>query len=166
MCTSISGRRINWYKMFGFPAASVRKRLCFCNIYIGKTIQLNFGFQKNAVNEFSCSCKFTVLLLGLCFVTRGSKGFWLGGSMPPCRLRRRKFWKFDYEMEVVHSEVYLNKYVVSIAPFSTPACSGCSQNNLFRKLVFFACFRFLIFYSFFPEGQLTPFAPMCGRPCF
>ena len=25
--------------------------------------------------------------------------------MPPCRLRRRKFWKFDYEM--VHSEVYL-----------------------------------------------------------
>ena len=23
---------------------------------------------------------------------------------------------------MVHSEVYLNKYVVSIAPFSTPAC--------------------------------------------
>jgi len=44
-------------------------------------------------------------------------------SMPPCRLRRRKF---DYEM--MHSEVYLNKYVVSIAPFSTPACPGCSQN--------------------------------------
>ena len=36
--------------------------------------------------------------------------------MPPCRLRRRKF---DYE--TVHSEVCLNKYVVSIAPFSTPA---------------------------------------------
>ena len=34
--------------------------------------------------------------------------------------------KFDYEM--VHSEVYLNKYVVSIAPFSTPACPDCSQN--------------------------------------
>ena len=50
------------------------------------------------------------------------------GSMPPCRLRRRKFWKCDYEM--VHSEVYLNKYVVSIAPFSTPgtACPDCSQN--------------------------------------
>ena len=31
------------------------------------------------------------------------------GSMPPCRLRR----KFDYE--IVHSGVYLNKYVVSIA---------------------------------------------------
>ena len=29
------------------------------------------------------------------------------GSMPPCRPRRRKFRKFDYEM--VHSEVYLNK---------------------------------------------------------
>ena len=34
--------------------------------------------------------------------------------------------KFDYEM--VHSEVYLNKHVVSIAPFSTPACPDCSQN--------------------------------------
>jgi len=55
-----------------------------------------------------------------------SARFWLGGSMPPCRLRRRKFWKFDYEM--VHSEVYLNKCVVSIAPFSTSACPDCSQN--------------------------------------
>ena len=35
-------------------------------------------------------------------------------------------WKYDNEM--VHSEVYLNKYVVSIAPFSTPACPNCSQN--------------------------------------
>ena len=56
---------------------------------------------------------------------RTSAGFWLGESMPPCRLRRRKSWKFDYEM--VHSEVYLNKYLVSIAPFSTPACPDCSQ---------------------------------------
>jgi len=30
--------------------------------------------------------------------------------------------------EMVHSEVYLNKYVVSMAPFSTPACPDCSQN--------------------------------------
>jgi len=29
---------------------------------------------------------------------------------------------------MVHSGVYLNKYVVSIAPFSTPACPDCSQN--------------------------------------
>ena len=46
------------------------------------------------------------------------------GSVPHCRLRRRKFRKFDYE--TVHSEVYLN--VVSIAPFSAPACPDCSQN--------------------------------------
>ena len=58
--------------------------------------------------------------------TGTSAGFWLGGECPPCHLRRRKFWKFDYEL--VHSEVYLNKYVVSIAPFSTPACPDCSQN--------------------------------------
>ena len=31
---------------------------------------------------------------------------------------------------MVHSEVYLNKYVVSIAPFSTSACPDCSQNML------------------------------------
>jgi len=54
--------------------------------------------------------------------TGTSAGFWLGGSMPPCRLRRRKFFEnVDYEM--VHSEVYRNKYVVSIAPFSTPRLS-------------------------------------------
>jgi len=29
-----------------------------------------------------------------------------------------------------HSEVYLNKYVVSIAPFSTPACLDCFQKYL------------------------------------
>jgi len=29
---------------------------------------------------------------------------------------------------MVHAEVHLNKYVVSIAPFSTPACPDCSQN--------------------------------------
>jgi len=29
---------------------------------------------------------------------------------------------------MVHSEVYLNKYVVGIAPFSTSACPDCSQN--------------------------------------
>ena len=34
------------------------------------------------------------------------------GSTPPYCLRRRKFWRFDYEM--VHFEVYLKKYVVSI----------------------------------------------------
>ena len=55
-----------------------------------------------------------------------SAGFWLGGSMPPYRPRRRKFRKFNYEM--VHSEVYLNKYVVIIAPFCTPACPDCFQN--------------------------------------
>ena len=78
--------------------------------------------------------------------------------MPPCRLRQNKLWKFDYEM--VHSEIYLNKYVVSIAPFSTPAFTPPP----IQKTALFACFRFLIFHPFFQGGQLTPFAPMCGRP--
>jgi len=46
--------------------------------------------------------------------------------LPP----RRFFWKFDHSglVHLVHSEIYLNKYVVSIAPFSTPAYPDCSQN--------------------------------------
>ena len=61
--------------------------------------------------------------------------------MPHCRLKRRKLGKFDYEM--VHSEVYLNKYVVSIAPFSTPAFT--STPPLFRKLLFWHVFAFFNF---------------------
>jgi len=38
---------------------------------------------------------------------------------------------------MVHSGVYLNKYVVSIAPFSTPAFSACPiALKIFRKLLF------------------------------
>ena len=57
---------------------------------------------------------------------------------------------------MVHSEVYLNKYVVSIKPFSTPACPDCSQN--IQKTAFLACFRFLIFHPFFQGVQLALFA--------
>ena len=73
--------------------------------------------------------------------------------MPPCRLRRRQFWKFDYEM--VHSEVYLNKHVVSIAPFSTPACPDCSL-----------CCMFLLFNfsSIFPGGSADPICPYVWTP--
>ena len=60
---------------------------------------------------------------------------------------------------MVHSEVYLNNYVISIAPFSTPAFTQLP----IQKTVLFACFRFVIFYPYFQGGQLTPFAPMCGR---
>jgi len=76
--------------------------------------------------------------------------------MPPSRLRQRKFWKFDYEM--LHSEVYLNKYMWSayIAPFSPPP---------FRKLLFFACFRFLIFHPFFQGGgSADPICPYVRTP--
>ena len=34
-----------------------------------------------------------------------------------------------------------------------------------QKAALFACFRLFTFSSIFPGGQLTPFAPMCGRPC-
>jgi len=83
--------------------------------------------------------------------------------MPLCRLRQRKFRKFDYE--IVHSEVYLNKYVVCIAPFSTPACHDCSQKyNINIENCPVCMFPLFNFSYIFPGGQLTPFAPMCGRP--
>ena len=83
------------------------------------------------------------------------------GSMPPCRLRRRKFWKFDYEM--VHSEVNLNKRVVSIAPFSTPACPDCSQNiNInTENCSLFCMFSLLVFHPFF-QGVSRPHLPLCA----
>ena len=57
---------------------------------------------------------------------------------------------------MVHSEVYLNKYVVHL-----PALAAF---KIYRKLLFFTCFRFFYFSSIFPGGQLIQFAPMCGRP--
>jgi len=83
----------------------------------------------------------------------------------PCRLRRRKFWKFDYEM--VHSEVYLNKYVVSMAPFSTPSCLTSHHSYHFTSTLHsenccsFACFRFLIFHTFF-QGVSRPHLSLCA----
>jgi len=78
-----------------------------------------------------------------------SAGFWFGV---------KTIWKFDYEM--VHSEVYLNKYVVSIAPFSTPACPDALKiSHKHRKLFFFACFRFLIFHPF-SRGVSWPHLPL------
>ena len=53
--------------------------------------------------------------------------------MPPCRLKRRKLWKFDYEM--VHSEVLKN--------------------------ALFVCFRSLIFHPFF-QGVSWPHLPLCA----
>ena len=79
-------------------------------------------------NEYRSACRSVAAVSGT------SAGFWLGGAVPPCRLRQSKFGKFDYEM--VHFEVYLNKYAVSIAPFSTPACPDCSRN--IQKIALFS----------------------------
>jgi len=72
----------------------------------------------------------------------GVHGILVRGVNPFCRPRRRKLRKFDYEM--VHSEVYLNKYAVSIVP---------SQ-------LFIACFRFN-FSSIF-QGVTWPHLPLCA----
>ena len=60
---------------------------------------------------------------------------------------------------MVHSGVYLNKHVVSMAPFSTPAFTPTPiQKNAF-------CMFSLFNFSFtFPKGQLTPFASSVRTP--
>jgi len=63
---------------------------------------------------------------------------------------------------MVHSEVYLNKYVVSIAPISTIAFTPTPTP--FRKLLFVACFRFLIFHPFFQGGSADPICPYVRTP--
>ena len=74
------------------------------------------------------------------FIAGTCAEFWWGGSVSPCCLRRGKLWKFDYE--IVQSEVYLNKYVISIAPFSTPACPDCSRNINLENCSFGHVFAF------------------------
>ena len=90
---------------------------------------------------------------------KGVRRILVRGSMSPCAWGEENFENLTTKW-CIHFEVYLNKYMVSIAPFSTPAFTPPPV----RKLLFFACFRFLIFHPFFQGGQLTPFAPMCGRP--
>jgi len=58
---------------------------------------------------------------------------------------------------MVHSEVYLNKYVVSMTSFSL--------QPPIQKTALFCMFSLFNFSSIFPGGQLTRFAPMFGRPC-
>ena len=58
---------------------------------------------------------------------------------------------------MVHFEVYMNKYVVSIAPFSTPACPDCSQN--IQKTALFCMFSGFNFSSIFPGVSADPICP-------
>ena len=63
---------------------------------------------------------------------------------------------------MAHSEVYPNKYVVSIAPFSTPACPDCSQN--IQKAALFCMFSLFNFSSIFPGGSADPICPYVRTP--
>ena len=78
--------------------------------------------------------------------------------MLPCRLRRRKLGKFGYEM--VYSKVCLNKYVVSIAPFSTPAFTLTP----IQKTGLFCMFSLFNFSSIFPGGSADNICPYVRTP--
>ena len=63
---------------------------------------------------------------------------------------------------MVRSEVNLNKNVVSIAQFSTPASTPSPPP--FRKLLFFACFRFQFIIHFSTGGSADPICPYVRTP--
>ena len=63
---------------------------------------------------------------------------------------------------MVHSEVYLHKYVVSIAPFSTPACPDCSQN--IPKTAVFCVFSLFNISSIFQGGSADPICRYVRTP--
>ena len=117
-----------------FRQRSRPRRRCWSSANNSKTFLFQSAFHwlndGSRWTELQRSRVLTVTEISACWMikivtgTSAAAGFWLGRVN--CRLRWRKFWKLDYEM--VHSEVYLNKYVVSTAPFSTPACLDCSQN--------------------------------------
>jgi len=70
---------------------------------------------------------------------KGVRRILVRGSMSPCHLRRRKCWKSDYEM--VHSEVYLNKYEYIHFPGGqlTPFAPMCGPPMLLMLTVTFLC---------------------------
>jgi len=66
---------------------------------------------------------------------------------------------------MVHFEVYLNKYVVRIAPFSTPACPDCSQkyNLNVENCSLLHVFAFY-FFIHFCRGSADPICPYVRTP--
>ena len=66
---------------------------------------------------------------------------------------------------MVHSEVglYLNKYVVSIAPFSTPACPSKYDINII-KTALLCMFSLLTFHPFSQGRSADPICPYVRTP--
>jgi len=63
---------------------------------------------------------------------------------------------------MVHSGVYLNEYVVSIAPFSTSAFTP--PLTLIQKTGLFCMFTLCNFSSIFPGGSADPICPYVRTP--
>ena len=84
-------------------------------------------------------------------------GYGVNAPLPPEAKKNLKIWLRNGAFVC-----WINN-VVSIAPFSTPACLGLHLKILHkhRKLIFFACFRFLIFHPFFQKVS-WPHLPLCA----
>ena len=56
-----------------------------------------------------------------------SAGFWLGGQCPLAAWGEEIFENLTTKLCILKF-IWINNYLVSIAPFCTPACFACSQN--------------------------------------
>jgi len=86
---------------------------------------VNRFFGKHYLCQKTPCSIFSYTRIGSCGATINEPGTSAGGSMLPCRLRRKFFLRIWLRNGAFWS---ISEYVVSIAPFSTPACPDCSQN--------------------------------------
>ena len=90
---------------------------------------------------------------------RASAVFWLGGSMPPCRLSEENFENLTTKWCIL-KYIWINMWTAYRRCLHLPS----PPPQPVQKTALFCMFSLLIFHPFSRVGQLTPFAPMCGRP--
>ena len=103
----------------GSPGKRAVKRVgvCVCVYFLlGQTISFHMLFSRIPLSLYQTFAS----LRALCVSpnTKSVRRILVRGVSAPLPPEAKKILKFYYEM--VHSEVYLDKYVVSIAPFSPP----------------------------------------------
>jgi len=96
--------------------------------------------------------------------SKGARRILVRGSMPPCRLRRRTFWKFEEgysrRMVMINNNNNNNHHQLD-QPVITRITS---PPPLFRKLLF-CMFSLFNFSSLFPGGTADPICPYVRTPC-
>ena len=97
-------------------------------------------------------------------MAKGVRRILVRGSMPPCHLRWRKFWKFEEEYSrrrvMINNNNNNNSLIISLTNQSSLVSLHPHPNP---ENCLFSCFRFLIFHPFFPGvGVSWPHLSLCA----